>query len=249
MKSEDYIFNSKYTIIPKDSDYKGDIRPGALVSYFIQSAWRHAEELGVGYSHLSKSGVGWVLSRFTIRIHKTPVWPGEFTLNTWPKGVDRILYIRDAELFNQDSIKLASISSAWLIIDMKSKRLKRSMPEAEFFSTIKMRHAIEENIPSLSVEGSITSTTKYEVRYNDIDINMHLTTVRYIDFMFDTYEIDFLNDYSPREITVNFIKEVPFGTKLDMNRYEDGDRHMFELVNSLDEKVYFRGEVKFATRD
>ena len=83
------------------------------------------------------------------------------------------------------------------------------------------------------------------MRYNDIDINRHLTTVRYIDFMFDTYDPEFLNYNVPAEITVNFNKEVPFGTELDMNRYEEGQKHMFELVNSLDGTSYFKGEVVF----
>jgi len=129
---------------------------------------------------------------------------------------------------------------------MQTKRLKRSVPEAEFFSKLESKHhAIEKNIPSLSIEGEKVSTSKYRVRYNDIDINMHLTTIRYIDFMFDTYKLEFLNNNVPVEITVNFNKEVPFGTELDMNRYENGNMHMFELVNSADGTSYFKGEVVF----
>src|SRR5210317_2131764 len=106
MNPEKLIYKTDYRILPKDSDYKSQIRPGALINYFIQSAWLHAEDLGFGYSQLIEQGIGWFLSRFRIIIDRMPEWPGEINLVTWPKGVDRILYLRDAEIFNHHNERL-----------------------------------------------------------------------------------------------------------------------------------------------
>jgi len=245
MKLEEYIFKKRFPISTKDADFKKDLRISSMVNFFIQAAWKHAEELGVGYSHLSKIGVGWIFSRFKIKIHQLPTWPGDISITTWPKGLDRVLYIRDAELHGADNIKLASITSAWLVVDIHTKRLKRSLPEAEFFSNLEMEHAINEAIPALKFDEEGGHSTPFEVRYNDIDMNMHLTTVRYIDFMFDTYDIEFLDKNTPKELTVNFIKEIPFGAELVMHRYENQDAHRFELENLSNNLICFRAEVKY----
>ena len=79
-------------------------------------------------------------------------------------------------------------------------------------------------------------------------MNMHLTTIRYIDFMFDTYNIEFMNENIPSEITANFVKEVPFGAELIMHRYENSNVHSFELIKSDTDAVCFRGEVKFKSK-
>jgi acyl-ACP thioesterase len=245
MEPKNLIYTTNYQIYPKDSDYKKDIRPGALINYFIQSSWLHAEELGFGYSHLLKDGIGWVLSRFHIVIDKMPGWPGEFRLETWPKGIDRILYLRDAEVFDSKNNRLAILTSSWLVIDMETKRPRRSLPQADSFTGLKVRDAIEEPARGLEFSGTTAYSEQYKVRYNDIDVNEHLTTYRYIDFVFDTYDIDFLNTHTPREITVNFLKEVPYGADLIMKRIEDSNIHQFELVNTDTGAVCFRAEVKY----
>lgn len=245
MDVDKLVYKNHYTIYPKDADYKKDIRPGALINYFIQAAWLHAEELGFGYSQLSESGIGWVLSRFRIVIDRLPVWPGDFKLETWPKGMDRILYLRDAEMFDSEGYSLARLTSSWMVIDLNSKRPRRELPEANSFIGLVTKNAIKEAAPSLAVNGDPSFKREYCVRYNDIDVNMHLTTYRYIDFMFDTYDLDFLDKNFPCEITVNFIREVPFGSELIMKRFEEPSLHRFELEKAGDNVVCFRAEVKF----
>jgi acyl-ACP thioesterase len=239
------IYKADYRIYPKDSDYKSHIRPGALINYFIQSAWLHAEDLGFGYSQLIEQGIGWVLSRFRIVIDKMPEWPGDISLVTWPKGVDRILYLRDAEIFDRDNERMAYLTSSWLVIDVNTKRPQRSLPEANSFLELTSRSAIDDPAPALKFTGAPDHTEKFRVRYNDIDINMHLTTYRYIDFVFDTYDIEFLKVKVPEEITVNFLKEIPFGAELEMRRIENGPTHQFELINTENGIASFRAEVKF----
>lgn len=245
MEQNKLIYKADYRIYPKDSDYKSQIRPGALINYFIQSAWLHAEDLGFGYSQLIEQGIGWVLSRFRIVIDKMPEWPGDISLATWPKGVDRILYLRDSEIFGPDNERLAYLTSSWLVIDVNTKRPQRSLPQANPFLELKSRSVIEDPAPALQFSGTPDHTEKFRVRYNDIDINMHLTTYRYIDYIFDSYSLDFLNNYVPAEITVNFLKEIPFGAEIVMQRAEDSDTHQFELINTESGTVCFRAEVIF----
>jgi len=245
METKNLIYKADYRIYPKDSDYKSHIKPSALINYFIQSAWLHAEELGFGYSQLIKQGVGWVLSRFRIVIEKMPVWPGEMRLETWPKGIDRILFLRDSEIFDSNNQRLAYLTSSWLVIDVQTKRPRRTLPQANSFIGLTSRNAIVDPAEALKFTGSPDYVERFTVKYNDIDINMHLTTYRYIDYIFDSYNLDFLNNNVPAEMTVNFLKEIPFGSEIILHRFENTNTHQFELINSNNGNVCFRSRIIF----
>jgi acyl-ACP thioesterase len=244
MKNENYILQKTFPISSRHADFKSQIRLSSLINDYIQAAWQHAEDLGVGYQHLKEQGLGWILSRFTLKLDLLPNWPGEVTIKTWPKGMNRLFYLRDAEMFYAGQ-KFAAITSAWLIFDVKSKRPKVLYQDSPYLHELADKHAINSDIPTLKFNGTPSLSTNYKVRYNDIDVNLHLTTVRYLDFVFDTYDIEFLRDHTPQAVTVNFLKEVAFGDELTLHRYENGSVHGFELINRAKNIVNFRAEITY----
>ncbi len=244
MNEQNSILEKKFPISSRHADFKSELRLSALINDYIQAAWQHAEALGVGYQHLKEQGLGWVLSRFTLDIYRLPKWPGEIKIKTWPKGMNRLFYLRDAEMYHGEE-KFAAITSAWLIFDVKSKRPKVLYKDQPYLHQLAGKHAIESDIPALKIEGTPNLSTSYKVRYNDIDVNLHLTTVRYLDFLFDTYDIEFMRENTPKKMTVNFLKEVVFGDQLVLHRFEDGNIHGFELYSPANNTVNFRAEVTY----
>jgi medium-chain acyl-[acyl-carrier-protein] hydrolase len=244
MNTADLILERKFPISSRHADFKSQIRMSSLINDYIQAAWQHAEVLGVGYQHLKEQGLGWVLSRFSLDIYHIPKWPGEIEIKTWPKGMNRLFYLRDAEMYS-DGKKFADITSAWLIFDIKSKRPKVLYQDKPYLHKLAENHAIDAEIPTLKLEGSPESSTNYKIRYNDIDVNLHLTTVRYLDFVFDTYDIEFLQKNVPKTVTVNFLKEVVFGDEVVMQRFEGGNTHSFELITPSKNIVNFRAEITY----
>lgn len=245
MNSKDHFLKDNYTIASNDTDFMSKIRISSLVNFFIQSAWRHAEQLGVGFSHLSEMGLVWVLSRLTLKLESLPDWPGECTLTTWSKGMERLFYKRDAELIRPNHTPFAWITSAWLMIDKKSKRPKVYHPDWLTQYHHVNKHALSQSVPALETEGELASSTHYITRYSDIDVNQHLTTFRYIDLVFDTYDLEFIQKNQPKEIIVNFLREIAFGEEIIMYKYENGNTHDFELMNGSDCSICFRARIRY----
>lgn len=245
MDEKEYILQKQFRITSRDADFKCDLRLSALINLYIQAAWQHAEILGFGYDHLNAQQLGWALSRLKLKIIKLPSWPGTIVVNTWPKGLNRLFYMRDAEFSDGQGNPFASVTSGWLVFDMNTRRPKllEAKPASLFHN--ENLHAINETIPALKFDGEPILSASYHVRYNDIDMNQHLTAMRYIEFMTDTYDISFLKTHQPAELIVNYLKEITFGTELIMHRYGKGLRHGFELVNATDDTVCFRGELTF----
>ncbi|MBT8406366.1 MAG: hypothetical protein KJP05_02830 [Deltaproteobacteria bacterium] len=70
--------------------YQVDVRSNAtlvvLCQFMQESAWNHAEHLGLGFSHLSKMDFIWILSRQLLKIYSYPKWGDMIQVHTWSTG-------------------------------------------------------------------------------------------------------------------------------------------------------------------
>jgi medium-chain acyl-[acyl-carrier-protein] hydrolase len=242
-----YILEEKFLVTSADNDFKGNLRVSSLVNMFIQIAWHHAEELGLGINYLHQNHLAWVLSKLYLKIDSLPQWNDTLKLVTWPKGIHRLFYLRDLEVFNDAGHRIACATTEWLLIDTKTKMQKLQGPEEEIFSKNKDNHAIDGLVEDLSPLAVNSTSYLLKTSYSDIDLNRHLTTTRYIDWMFDTFNMDYHKMYQCNEVILNFIREVPYGVEVSANRISHSDKncHEFEFTRKDEKQVLFRGRLQF----
>jgi medium-chain acyl-[acyl-carrier-protein] hydrolase len=245
-QTRQYIFNKEFLVTSADVDFEGKVHVSAFVNFLIQSAWQHAEHLGWGVDEMNEHNLAWILSSLQLKIIDYPKWRQTIRCETWPKGVDRLFYLRDFKIFDSDNNLLATGTSNWILIDIERRRPKLHKLDDEAIRKNANLHAIEEKIASIKFDGEMDSTYDYMVRYSDIDINKHLTTTRYIDLMFDTYRPMQISKNRPSEITLNFIKEVTFDEHITMVKGNlVNNTTKFQLISEKHEKPCFKAELKF----
>jgi medium-chain acyl-[acyl-carrier-protein] hydrolase len=243
---KEYIIRRNFLITSADVDFEGVLRISSLTNFLIQSAWQHAEILGWGVNDLMKKNLAWVLSGFKIELLSYPVWKQTITVETWPKGINRLFYLRDFNISDEQGNVFAKATSNWLLIDIDKRRPKLIEIDNEVFHMNPDRHAIKDFVPVLNFTGEAESTTPYQVRYSNVDINQHLTTTGYLDFVFDTYNPDFISKSRPKTVIANFIKEVKFGAQINMLRNKLSEsQHLFQLEASDSTNAYFRAELTY----
>lgn len=246
-KSTSLILEESTRVTSADTDFTKTLRPSSLVNMLIQIAWHHAEMLGFGMEFLHNNGFVWMLSRMHLKINNKPFWNSQLQLRTWPKGIHRLFYLRDFDVYDASNQLVARVTSEWLIIDIKARRPKLHQPENNIFQENRDKHAIDTLVPNLKSLSGNFEILNNEVFYSDIDLNNHLTTTRYVDWMMDTFDLDFLEKYICTDLVINFIREVPFGTKVTIKRFvlSPSENFLFEF-HSIDEKqIYFRGQLQF----
>jgi acyl-ACP thioesterase len=217
-----------------------------LVNFLIQAAWYHAEELGWGVDNLLKKNLVWVLSGIKLEILNYAHWKESVTVDTWPKGVNRLFYLRDFNVKNTTGELIARGTTNWLLIDIDKRRPKLMEGDAVILQLSDMPHAIAELVSVLEFEGTPVQSTDYQVRYSSVDINRHLTTTGYIDYIFDSYDPEFISANRPKSITANFIKEVKFGMNVHMIRSKLSEKkEFFQLISEDGKTVYFKAALIF----
>ena len=241
------ITTSEFRVSSADTDMHGRLRPGALMNYLIQSAIDSADFLGFGFSNIRTQKLFWVLSRLKIDIYAPLKWYDEVIVETWPKDVERIIYLRDFVVRNGKGEIVAKANSGWLAIDLESKRPKKiDGVNAEFFNQLRERHAIHELPERLTtlVDGELIM--EIPTSYYDLDLNKHVTSTRYIDWMMDSFSFSFHEKNYPRSMEVNYIRETLPGEKIGLRRKEsDSGEYIFEGQNLTSDTVAFRGRLGY----
>ena len=241
------IIKEKYLVTSADTDFTRRLKVSALVNMLIQIAWHHAEILGFGIEFLHRNGLAWMLSRMHLKMGPLPSWNEEIIITSWPKGINRLFYLRDMQVKDHSGKKLADVTTEWLMIDTKSKRPKLYDPENNIFRQNLQRHAIAEFVPVLKADREGNEKFEFTVHYSDIDLNQHLTTTRYVDWMFDTLDTAFLSKNQCAELVLNFLKEIPGKQKVIVSRPLTGSTSdlNFEFSDGSGAHIYFRGLVVF----
>ncbi|HPS62036.1 MAG TPA: thioesterase [Bacteroidales bacterium] len=243
--TEKYTLKFPALLTTADVDMEGRLRPGALVNLLVQGAIRSAEQLRVGFGILREQDLYWVLHRLTVEADRLPGWHEEVILETWPKDIDGLLYLRDFFLWDPAGKTAARATSGWLAIHRDSKRpgLVES-PIPGLFTEMRKKHAIELPPEKLKpvAQGEVS---EIPALWTDFDINRHVTSSRYIDWMTDALPFDFLRAHRLRRLSVNFLKEVTPGDRICLTRRSDEMTHVFEGRRQVDGLPAFRGEMQF----
>lgn len=246
MKDQALITITDFKITSADTDMEARLRPGALFNYLAHSAYLSADNLGFGYKHLKEHNLFWVLSRLEIHIQRPLMWNEVIEIETWPKDIDGILYIRDFIGRDASGEVVVKAGSAWLAIDLKTKRPKRKESfSSDLLDRLKDKQALVKSPGKLP---DISSEESYVVRstYFDLDLNKHVTSSRYIDWMMDTLPIEFHKNYYPGLISVNYIKETMSDVDIEVFRKAESEKDFYFTGRQSETlKTSFRGRIKF----
>jgi len=243
---EDLILTAPFSVTSADTDMYTRLRPGALVNFLIQASIQSADSLGYGFKGLSKHQLFWVLSRLTVEVYRPLRWYESLSVETWAKDVEKLIYLRDYIVRDGQNEVVARGTSGWLAIDYATKRPKRLEGSAsEIFEQLKGRNSLEYS-PEKICHPQNGVVHDIHPSYFDFDLNKHVTSTRYVDWMMDTFSFEFHQDHYPRLLSVNYMREVRPGEGIRLTRSEGPDNHyIFEGLNVAADKPSFRGRIDF----
>lgn len=222
-------------------------RTGKLSASFMfyqmqDIAWEHANVLGFGYDKLRKDQQFWVLSRLRVKINRRPRWAENFVLETWSRGTDGFYGYRDFNFVDHNGNIIAQATSSWLVIDAETKRIVRL---SEFTDFPKYEESVfGENAGKVKVPQSETVLHFTPVLFNEIDINQHFNTGRYIERIIDSYDFEFHETHELVEYEINFLKEGMPADKLAVKRQcIDATNHLCSVVREFDNMELIRARL------
>ncbi len=241
------IFITDFKVSSAETDMNGRLKIGSLINFLIQAATNSADNLGFGFENLVKQNLFWVFSRLTVEINRPIKWHEKLSVETWPKDITGILFIRDFIVRDINKDIVIKATTGWLAIDIETKRPARVVDsmETDVFIKLKNKHGIIESPEKIK---SVDKGEVFEIesKYYDLDLNKHVTSSRYIDWMMDTLSLDFHKNFYPKKLSVNYIKETKALENISIRKDTISENSfLFEGTNQNNNKIAFRGRIDF----
>ena len=241
------VYRNTYTIGYSDVDFLKCLKCSKLFEYFQDTASEDVKRLGAGVDTLAeKYSAAWILTRIRVEFARTPELNESITVATWPHPPGKLEFERDFLVCGRDGDAIIRAASTWVLIDTKTRELKRSDYIRMEYPDFIAEHALDSQPGKLRPSGKPEPVYRKVVGYSDVDFNGHINNSRYIDYIMDCFPVESHRQYMLKAIEVNYIKEAFPGDTLLLCREipDDGDGTVYiEGVNEEDGKPCFKARI------
>jgi acyl-ACP thioesterase len=199
-------------------DFTGKATLTVISNFILQAATIHAHERGFGYDNISKDNVAWVLSRLSIEMSEYPGHDEDLTVETWVENVTRFFTQRCFCFIDKENRVIGYARTIWAAIDMETRRpidIPVWRPDLPDYIVPEKECPIDKlsKIPPVS---GVEPCMGYSVRYSDIDINKHVNSVKYIEHIVNTFDLNIFKEKFIRKFEIVYLIEGIFGDKLKL---------------------------------
>jgi len=181
------IYTHQTHVHAYEADFNDNLKFSSLFNHMQDAATVHATRLGVGFEQLGPAGLFWVLAWVHIEMQDAPAMGVPFSLKTWAKTPHKLYSMRDFRFETEAGVPFARATTAWLLLNMKSKRplpLKRLPIEIDYQYDYSALDAVPEKMTPLTRSDWLHT---HRVQYADLDLNNHVNNARYVEVLMNAY--------------------------------------------------------------
>ncbi|MEO5762219.1 MAG: acyl-ACP thioesterase domain-containing protein [Vicinamibacteria bacterium] len=230
-------------------DALGRLKPEALFGYLLNIAWNHAKDTSYGFSELAERNLMWVLIKVHLVIHRHPRWHERVRIETWGKGIERLYALRDFAVTSESGERMISGTSTWLVLDRTSGRPQRFDLKTDGFPWFPEREEMKTSLDKVPAAENGTDVAQFEVVFSDIDVNQHVNSARYLQWMMDSHSREHLQAKEPASIELSFLLEAMPDDRLTVTSAMSGDGELCSLRRDHDQKEVCRARFEWRATD
>ena len=225
-------FKYQYTfyVYPREVDFTKRMTLTALGSCILDAAGLAAVDGGFSMDQMHSEGLAWVVSRLAIEMDEFPQEYCEFHIETWIESVSALVSTRHFIIRNHLGNTIGRATSLWSLISKERRRPVNLMDQERLIAFVN-GSKLELEAPKRIGTISESSTTLHQVVYSDIDINGHVNSFKYVQWVMDTYPLEQFQDKKVKRFDVNYSHEALYGAQVYAASKQEGNEHAFELSN------------------
>ena len=241
-------FEQKFTIPCYDTDASWRLKPSSFMDLAQEAAGQHAVYLGFGYDDLIATNTAWILSRVHVEFVDAPKWRENITLRTWHKGLNRLFFLRDFILTDDQGRERVKATTSWLVLNLETRRLVRD-PKLMEEGTVCLDNVIETPADKVVMpkDAEPQYVMDHHVAYSDVDMNGHTNNAMYMQWAMDAVDYDIASTRPVKWFTINFNHETKAGDIVALYKVvkeEEDGRHVF-VEGKVNDQSAFTVEILF----
>lgn len=212
-----------------DTDAARKVRPSEILVYMQETANLQLEKSGASLDALrDNDGLAFILSKIKLVFHAPLFSYDEISVRTWTCDSRGYTFNRCFDIYRKDEL-IAEAISFWALLDIRERKLVRC---DRFSLGVEPDAPLELDVPRRikppQSEPEIIGTR--DIRYSDIDYNMHMNNTRYPNMLCDFMPIDEIENIT--QMTLEFVHESALGDTLTFFRARIEDGYYFKTLNT-----------------
>ena len=223
---------------------------GHLGNHMLNAADFHSTDRGFGMKRLMTMNRSWVLSRLAIEMTEMPQQYTKFKVETWVENAMRYFTSRNFAVVagDEQGTILGYGRSIWAMIDTETRQ------PTDIFSIDDgaISDWIERDKPCPIDKGGrvrmtdqATFVREIDTYYNDVDINGHINSVKYIEHVLDLWPLDWYREHAIRRFEIAYVAEAHAGDRLSFYREQTADDEYCVRICKDGDVEVARSKVKF----
>ena len=236
---------------PFHCDFSKRLFMGHLGNHMLNAADFHSSDRGFGMKYLLTIQRSWVLSRLAIEMDEMPEMYTKFNVETWVESAMRYFTSRNFRVVGEDGKVFGYGRSIWAMIDTESRHLFAIDNGAINNWIVKDKECPIDKGGRVKMSDSAEFVRTIETQYNDVDINGHINSVKYIEHVLDLWDIAWYREHQIKRFEIAYVAEAHQGDKLSFYREQVGEneycvRIVKTSTDSDEETETCRSKVVFA---
>ena len=238
---------------PFHCDFQGKLFMGHLGNHMLNAADFHSTDRGFGMRYLMTIQRSWVLSRLAIEMEEMPSQYTKFNVETWVEGAMRYFTNRNFRVVgkteNGEEKVFGYGRSVWAMIDTES----RQPTDILSIHDGSINQWIEKEKPCPIEKGGrvkMSDNAEFirtiDTHYNDVDINGHINSVKYIEHVLDLWPLEWYKEHFLKRFEIAYVAEAHEGDRLAFYREQTGEQEYCVRIMRSDGTETCRSKLMFA---
>ena len=210
-----------FTASPFHCDFSGRMFLGHLGNQMLNAADFHSTDRGFGMKYLMTIKRSWVLSRLAIEMEEMPAQHERYTVETWVESAMKFFTSRNFCVSDGKGKVYGYGRSIWAMIDTETRQ------PSDIFAIDNgaiNKWIVDDKPCPIESSSRVKMGEKAElvktidVCYNDIDINGHVNSIKYIEHVLDLWDIAWYREHRLKRFEIAYVAEAHQGDRLSFYR-------------------------------
>lgn len=212
-KASTYAFDVEFF----DEDFTGCMSWNVLGKRILRAAAQHAEDRGFEQVCVNGHTYLWVLSRMVIEVERMLRTSQKGFITTWLTSAYRYFTERCFRITDAGGHEVGRAMTIWALIDSETRKpinLNEVFDNNTFFDFVDSDRTLGMDSLKRVLTTEMRPVAERQAYYSDLDKNGHLNSIRYIDYVLDTFSEKIFEKYYSSRIELAYSHESMCGDKL-----------------------------------
>lgn len=213
------------------------------------SAWAHANILGIGNEDFNQKNMFWALTRQKLVMKRWPRWGEHVEVHTWVRPGNHVFSIREFEIYVSNE-KVGESSTSWVALDISTRKIA-IFEGKSIFEKFKVDRKLDFEADKILPFKDGEKISSFKVRNSDIDVNQHVNNTKYAQWILDSLKFSDHKNYILNSYEVNFLSESKIDDKVQLEGLEENPqkKFFFQGKRDRDDKVLFTAKLEVSLKN